>query len=109
MSDFEEELHALLKPISTTGELKICMIEGGWRIKQTQHHYIDVMRMMFNYRIVTTPVSFPMVYDRHWCYQGTDSRAFTHAVVAAAMWDGSDDTEPEGWNKNGQTGEWREK
>jgi hypothetical protein len=28
--------------------------------------------------------------------------------TAAAMWDGSDDSEPLGWNKNGQTREWRE-
>lgn len=29
------------------------------------------------------------------------------AVLAAADWDGGDDTEPVGWNKNGRTGEWR--
>jgi hypothetical protein len=30
------------------------------------------------------------------------------AVLAVEAWDGSDDTGLEGWNKNNQTGEWRE-
>lgn len=30
------------------------------------------------------------------------------AAFAGAAWDGSDDTEPLCWNKNGQTGEYRE-
>lgn len=101
-------LRDLLKPIATTGELQVGRVEGGWRIKRTDWHYVDVLRMVFSFRIVTTPVNFPAVYDRHWCYDGTDAAALIRAVVAAAMWDGADHTEPGGWTKNGQTKEYRE-
>lgn len=102
------KLRELLEPIATSGDLEVGMIEGGWRIKRSGAHYVDVMRAAYGYRVVTTPTNCPMVYDRHWLYAGTDSHGFTAAVVAAAMWDGAGDTEPEGWNKNGQTDEWRE-
>lgn len=101
-------LRELLKPIATTGDLQIGLVEGGWRIKRTDWHYIDVLRMLFSFRVVTTPINFPAVYDRHWCYNGNDAATLIRAVVAAAMWDGRDDTEPTGWNKNGQTKEFVE-
>jgi hypothetical protein len=84
-------------------------IPGGFRVKETGTHYIDVLRMLYNWRITITPkegsASFRL---RSWCYAGTDVYAFTAAVVAVVMWDGAADTEPVGWNKNVQTGEWRE-
>jgi hypothetical protein len=72
---------------------------GGWRVKETGAHWIDVMPMIYNWRIVTTPKSCPLVYDRGWCYQGTGPAAFTAAVLAAWAWDGSDETEPPGYLK----------
>jgi hypothetical protein len=54
------------------------------------------------------PKSGPWWYDRHWCFAGTSFTTLLRAVQAAAEWDGGDDTDPFGWNKNGQTGEWRE-
>jgi hypothetical protein len=84
-------------------------IEGGWRIKTSDdgRHYIDVMWMLYNYRVATTPVALPFVFDRFWCYAGRTEADLQRAVLAAWAWDGADDTEPVGWNKNGQTGEWR--
>lgn len=79
----------------------------GWRVKSTDTHHLDVMVMAFNYRLVTTCRTMPMVYDRYWCYAGRSPAVLLAAVAAAFAWDGSDDTEPEGWSKNGQTQEWR--
>lgn len=68
-------------------------IDGGWRVKETETHYVEVLDMLFNERIVWTPKSAPKVYDRYWCY---DKGLALHA---AALWDGADDTEPVGWKK----------
>ena len=76
-------------------------LDGGFRVKLSDdgRHYIDVMLMLFNWRIVTTPVSMPLVYDRGWCYFGTGPASFRNAVMAALVWDGSDDSEPAGYDK----------
>lgn len=79
----------------------------GWRVKSTDRYHLDVMVMAFNYRLVTTDRRMPQVYDRYWCYAGKSPAVLLRAVAAAFAWDGSDDTEPEGWSKNGQTQEWR--
>lgn len=81
---------------------------GGWLVKTTETHLVHVLPMVFSYRVATTPVDIPYVYDRHWCYVGLGPLSFTAAVLAAHAWDGADTTEPVGWNKNGQSGEWRE-
>jgi hypothetical protein len=82
--------------------------DHGYRVKETETHYIDVVPMLFNHRLVTTRKDNPLLYDRGWCYQGAGLEGFTAAVTAALAWDGSDDTEPEGWIKNPITGERRE-
>lgn len=71
----------------------------GYRIKTTSTHHIDIYRMIFNWRIVTVPVNASMFVDRGWCYQGTGLHGFLPAVLAAVMWDGSDETEPPGYFK----------
>lgn len=74
-------------------------IDGGYRVKTTDTHHVDVLRMLYNWRVVTTPIGFPYVYDRGWCYEGAGVSGFLRAVLAVLVWDGSDDTEPEGWLK----------
>lgn len=88
---------------------QLTTIDGGWRVKTNEAgtHYIDVFCMIFNYRIATTPIQMPYLIDRHWCYAGKSSDVFVRCVLAALAWDGAEGTEPVGWNKNGQTGEWR--
>lgn len=71
----------------------------AYRIKETGTHYIDVMQMIFNWRVVAVPKDNPMVIDRSWCYQGTGLEGFLPAALAAIAWDGSDDTEPPGYFK----------
>jgi hypothetical protein len=87
---------------------ELTSIDGGFRVKETDTHHLDVLAMLFNWRLCTTPKSCPLVYDRSWCYAGRGVDSLLAAVAAAAAWDGSDDTEPVGWNKNNQTGKWRE-
>lgn len=65
------------------------------RIKETETHYIEVVPMFFNDRIVTTPKNLPLTYDRYWCF-----RRGPAAVLAALAWDGATDTEPVGWIKS---------
>jgi hypothetical protein len=80
-------------------------IDGGWRVKTTEdgQYFIDILAMAFNFRIVTTPVDHPSEYTRFWCYTGTTEMDFVRTVLAASIWNGAQDTEPEGWDKNGQT------
>lgn len=76
-------------------------IEGGYRIKLSDdgRHHIDVLLMLFNWRVVTTPTDCPLMYDRGWCYFGRDESSFVRAVMAAWVWDGADDSEPSGYDK----------
>jgi hypothetical protein len=100
-------LRAKLAWIIPPDQLMAVPILGGIRIKRTAHHYIDVMAMLYGFRVATTPIACPGVFDRGWCYYGTTGHAYNAAVLGAAVWDGADDTEPLGWNKNMQTGERR--
>jgi len=87
------------------GELPWDGIVAGWLVKAVATGDIHVLPMAANYRVQTSIRGFPV---RHWCYAGRGPASYVAAVLAAHAWDGSDDTEPVGWNKNGQTGEWRE-
>lgn len=78
---------------------------GVLRVKTTETHHIDVIPMIYNDRIVCTPVGQELEYDRYWCYDKGQ------ALIYAAEWDGSPDTEPRGWKKSydGRRGEEHEK
>lgn len=76
----------------------ILPIEGGWRVKTTEWCHVDVLVMMGgNHRLVETDLKYPVQYERGWCYRGPAAR--TTALLAAMVWDGRPDTEPEGWIK----------
>lgn len=83
--------------------------EYGYRVKETETYYVEVTPMLVNWRLHTIRKDGgPLAWsDRFWCYAGRSQQSFVTAVAAAVAWDGSDETEPEGWNKNGQTQEWR--
>lgn len=81
---------------------------GGFRVNETPTHYIDVVLKLFSWRICRTPKASPLTYDRGYCYNGNDGKTLIATVLAALAWDGADDTDPPGWNKNLQTGELRE-
>lgn len=87
--------------------LPVTAIPGGFRVKETATHWVDVIRQIFNWRVTCTPKDRPFMYDRHWCYDGADWAALIITLLAVADWDGGQDTEPDGWLKNGQTEEVR--
>lgn len=64
--------------------------------------HVDLLCMIYNWRLVTTPVESPYECERGWCYLGP--RSFTHALLAAIAWDGTDTTTPDGWYKDVRTG-----
>jgi hypothetical protein len=70
------------------------------------HHIVVLTNLIFNFRISRRPKDHPMSYDRSWCYYGKDLPNFLRTIEAAVNWDGADDTEPEGWDKNAKTGEY---
>lgn len=76
--------------------------DGGVRVKSTPTHHIDVIPMLYNWRIATVPRENNPYgnYERFWCYQGKDQTTFAIAVLAAFAWDGRDHTEPFGWLKS---------
>lgn len=82
-------------------------IDGGWHIKDLGGgRCVDVMKMLFNYRIVTSGNGH--VFAEHgWCYFGhgvddhgklrTMQTALLAAVLAAAAWNGVGS--PDGYDK----------
>lgn len=75
-------------------------IDGGFRLPElaTDTHHIDILRMLFTWRLVEVPRDTPYQYDRFWCYEGGDP---IPAVLAAVSWYQRDrcaqGTEPTGW------------
>lgn len=98
------EIAAMLSQLAGS---EVVPVDGGFRVKETEDCWIDVLRMIWNWRVAVTPKDTPWSYERHWCYAGTSLLTLIRAVGAVADWDGADSTEPEGWNKNGQTDELR--
>ena len=85
---------------------KIKLVDGGFLVKETPTHEIHVLRMIYNWRIARSPKACLLTYDRAWCYFGTGIVDLLRTVQAALDWDGGDDTEPAGWDKNASTGEY---
>jgi len=104
----DEASAAIAASLSELTSAPVTVIDGGFRVKETPDHWVDVVRMIYNWRVARTPKDAPMTHDRHWCFAGTGWKSLAIAVLAATEWDGGDFTDPPGWNKNGQTGEWRE-
>jgi hypothetical protein len=95
-------------------DFELTPIDGGYSVRPSAdgRHRIDVLRMLYGWRLVTTPTTGPLadqVIDKGWCYFGhgpaasgrerTMRDAFRAAVLAAYAWDGADDTEPVGYDK----------
>jgi hypothetical protein len=82
-------------------------IDGGLRVGETDTHYIDVLKMMFNFRVVNTRKDQPGLYDSGFCYFGTDVQSLLRAVAAGVAWAESGAEEPPGWDRNVTTKEVR--
>ena len=87
-----------------TGIDPLLPIVGGFRVAETDTHYLDVLAQAFNWRVAEVPKADPMFVGRYWCYEGRDALGLLAAIAAVLAWVGSGDDEPAGWRKNGQTG-----
>lgn len=77
--------------------MDLTVIEPGRiRLKTIGEHHIEVLQMIFSFRVVETPVDFPTAYGRYWCFD-----TLLAAVAAVNVWDGAPDTEPVGYRKRG--------
>lgn len=88
-------------------------IQGGWciKVRDDGHYCIDVIKMVFNYRVVLSIVedgrSRHLMADAGYCYYGhgidesgkprTMAAAQLAAIAAATTWDGYGD--PAGYDK----------
>lgn len=74
------------------------------RVKTTPTHHIDIVPMTYNWRLITTPVDQPNVYDRGWCYTGQGN--MLRALAEAMAWPDDDGIEhvPYGWYKTAYAG-----
>lgn len=104
MSELRPGLSAL-----TDDHLILRPIAHGLRVKIVNGLNVDLLRMLYDWRIATSRVDTPTMYERGWCYIGysTSDGAFHTALVDAVRWPGTGDTEPERWNRCLQTGESR--
>lgn len=67
---------------------------AAWHVGETATHFVDIIPMIFNHRLVLTPKACPQTYDAGWCYPSLDA-----ALVAFALWDIELEPEPSGYIK----------
>ena len=93
----EHEGHLLRRQLP---ELTITPVEGGWQVRETEHYFIQVIRMGANQRIVTVPKAWPEMYERGWCY---NQEALTAVILRCQLFDPDQGEEPVGWVKEAGT------
>lgn len=73
------------------------VVDGGWRVRETDRYFVDVMVMLFgNLRIVIVPKDQPWSVERGWCYSNDDLIA---VILRCGTFDPDAGGEPEGWVK----------
>lgn len=70
-----------------------------WTVKQTENWLVEICPMIFNFRLLLTPVHCPDVWDHAWCYFGTDAATLTRAMLAATAFDPETQSAPVGYDK----------
>jgi hypothetical protein len=75
-------------------------IEGGYRVRATDEYLVDVMLMMFNWRVVVTLPEEEGTFHLHgFCYFGRTEESFQRAVAAALAWEDPLNGTPPGFDK----------
>lgn len=72
-----------------------------WRVAETDTHFIEVVPMLFTWRVHTlrraeTAAGYVGWSERYWCYPAGPA-GWAAALLAVAAWDGGDGTEPAGF------------
>ena len=76
----------------------------AWIVKRTATHSVDIVPMIFSYRLVLTPLDSPMGYDVGWCYFGLERAVFSRCMIAAMHFDPDTEEAPAWFDK--QLGRW---
>lgn len=70
-----------------------------WRVKSTANWHVEICPMIFNYRVVLTPVDCLDTWEHGWCYFGTGAGSLAKAVLAARAFDPETESAPAGYDK----------
>ena len=65
-----------------------------WSVGETETHFIEILPMILNHRVVLTPKAHPETYDAGWCYARLED-----ALGAVQNWDPETQPEPAGYKK----------
>lgn len=94
---------ALAAKLSAIFRVHITPIFGGFRVKETEDYYVDLQKMLVNWRVMSTRKEVSG-WDRGFCFFGTDTATLLRAVAGAIAWNPDDPgSEPPGWDKNAIT------
>lgn len=75
------------------------VIDRGWRCRQTENYFVDVLDMGYNFRLCLTLRRREETCGRAWCYRRSAS-----VLLRAHTFDPEDPaSEPEGWIKQTST------
>jgi hypothetical protein len=103
----DERLRQILIPICNGGQLVASTTDDdSFRVKRYGNYYLDVEQHELGTKLVMRPLE-GRDRIRFWWYDGSGTPCFMAAVMNAAMWNPGVESDPLGWNENGQTGERR--
>jgi hypothetical protein len=75
----------------------------GVRVMTTDRCHVDLVRMIFNWRICETDLGAGLSYGRYWCFPGTGNETFDRALAEALRYGGRPDDQPAGFIKSWET------
>ncbi|MFW5415055.1 hypothetical protein J0910_00475 [Nocardiopsis sp. CNT-189] len=70
-----------------------------WRVRDIGPMRIEVMEMIFNWRLTISYRAHPMLLEGGWCYFGRTWDVFQRTVRAAHTFDPATQAAPEGFDK----------
>jgi hypothetical protein len=98
--------HELAAKLSVVYGVHITPCFDGFRVRETDTGWVDVLPMLVNWRVTRTRKDNPGGWDRGYCYFGRDVIALHRAINGALNWNPDDPGDhPPGWDKNAITGE----
>lgn len=78
----------------------LIVIPNGYRVQETPEYIVEVIRMLFNWRIVLSlPEHHGETYEHGYCYFGTGPDTLVIALAAARAWTEPFTTDPIGFDK----------
>lgn len=72
---------------------------GCYTVKATENWLVEIMPMMYNYRVVLTPIGQLDGWEHGWCYFGKNFVTMLRAFLAARAFDPETQSAPEGYDK----------